>query len=119
MKLHIHLDSLYPPETITDWITTETLVRHRHAVIHTTQTHFCSWKYVKIEDELYVHCGDYVIQLVIGHNKSTDRLLNGTENLERLLLCGEFDFERGNIAYQKLNSPCFSKGDETYNPCDG
>ena len=39
-----------------------------------------------------------MIELKIGKNPSTDRLLKGTENLERLLLGGEFDFVKGDIS---------------------
>ena len=98
MELHIHMDSNYPPETYVDWVSTETAVRQRRAEVHTTQTHFCSWAYVRPEDDqLYVHYGDYTIQLVVGNNKSTDRWIKESCNLEKLLLGGEFDFEKGNI----------------------
>ena len=97
-ELHIHLDYYYPCTTITTFMATVDMIsKDVLDVIHTTQTHFCSWKYVNMGYRLFVHKGGHMIELKVGKNPSTDRLLKGTENLERLLLGGEFDFIRGDL----------------------
>ena len=53
---------------------------------------------------LFVHKGDHTIELKIGKNPSTDRLLKGTENLERLLLNGEFNFEYNFLTYEEVKT---------------
>ena len=98
-ELHIYLDCGYllNDSSCEDFCSTDTATRERQTVIHTTQTHFCSWKYANMGYRLFVHKGGRMIELKIGKNPSTDRLLKGTENLERLLLGGEFDFEKGDL----------------------
>ena len=99
-ELHIYLDWEYPAETRTNFKSTDMAIsmNFRKAIIHTTQTHFCSWKYVNMGYRLFVHKDGHMIELKIGKNPSTDRLLKGTENLERLLLGGEFDFVKGDVS---------------------
>lgn len=109
-ELHIYLDYSYPPdETITTFASTDLEVEIAEATgdsntkIHTTQTHFCSWKYVNKGYRLFVHKDGHMIELKVGKNDSTDRLLKGTENLERLLLGEEFDFEKGDLRRSNEN----------------
>ena len=101
-ELHIYFDYPYPCyETWTDFFSTDRVLKiaeetcDNNAKIYTTQTHFCSWKYVNMGYRLFIHKGGRMIELKVGKNPSTDRLLKGTENLERLLLGGEFDFVKG------------------------
>ena len=98
-ELHIHLDYYYTCTTITNFMATVDMIsKDVLDVINTTQPHFCSWKYVNMGYRLFVHKGGHMIELKIGKNPSTDRLLKGTENLERLLLGGEFDFVKGDVS---------------------
>ena len=105
-ELHIYLDGSYSPDdTNENFESTEMAIdfvevgyhKAEHPIICTTQPHFCSWKYVNMGYRLFVHKGGHMIELKIGKNPSTDRLLKGTENLERLLLGGEFDFLKGDL----------------------
>ena len=92
-------------ETLISFESTDLAIReNKEPVIHTTQTHFCSWKYFNMGYRLFVHKGDHTIELKIGKNPSTDRLLKGTENLERLLLNGEFNFEYNFLTYEEVKT---------------
>ena len=95
-ELHIYLDYSYV--AYKDFCSTDKAIKEREVFIHTTQPHFCSWKYVNMGYRLFVHKDGHMIELKIGKNPSTNRLLKGTENLERLLLGGEFDFVKGDVS---------------------
>ena len=100
-ELHIYLDYDFKsaPLVLNYFSTTEEAINENtRKNIHTTQTHFCSWKYVNMGYRLFVHKDGHMIELKAGKNPSTDRLLKGTENLERLLLGGEFDFVKGDVS---------------------
>ena len=49
-ELHIYLDWDYPAETRTNFKSTDMAISMNFlkTIIHTTQTHFCSWKYVNM-----------------------------------------------------------------------
>ena len=104
-ELHICLDYDFPRRnkamTLETFTSTELAIVTNDEIIYTTQTHFCSWKFVNMGYRLFVHKGGHMIELKVGKNSSTDRLLKGTENLERLLLGGEFDFVKGDITEER------------------
>ena len=83
-ELHIYLDGSYSPDdTNENFESTELAIdlvevgyhKAEHPIICTTQPHFCSWKYVNMGYRLFVHKGGHMIELKVGKNPSTDRLL--------------------------------------------
>ena len=59
--------------------------------VDTTQTHVCSTKWLQKCYRLFVHMLDNtVVEIKLGQNDSTNRIIKETYNLEKLLLAGEF-----------------------------
>ena len=95
-ELHVWLDSIgctgNPPVQCT-FVGTEEEINRGAQIIHTTQPHFFSTKYIHTY-ELYAHKDGKMIHVQLGsNNPSTLRDIKEGHSLENLLLSGEFDFD--------------------------
>ena len=79
----------------TTYIETVIMLRDDQKIIHTTQTHFCQFKYGKI----YVHEGGNIHEITVGKCEGTNREIREGHNIEKMLLSGEFSWFRGEINY--------------------
>ena len=86
-ELHLHLDD--SDICITNYFDTELAVLSNQKVVHTTITHFLSWKYRR---RLFVHFCDKVHEITLGKCEGTGRYIREGHNIEKMLMNGEFDW---------------------------
>jgi transcription elongation factor GreA-like protein len=63
-------------------------------IVHTTQIHICSTKWLEKGYRLFIHMlDDEIVEIVLGtSNKHTKRDIRTVHNLQRLLLSNEFGY---------------------------
>ena len=96
-ELHVWLnfnsDDLPSNIEVTYDNTLKVLEKDLKSIIHTTQIHFFSTRYIH-QYELYAHKDGKTIHVQLGNNNpSTERIIKEGHDLENLLLAGEFDFD--------------------------
>lgn len=57
-------------------------------IVHTTQPHYCQFRYGKI----FVHIGGKMYEITIGDCDGTNREIREGHNLEQMLFSGEFSW---------------------------
>lgn len=94
-EIHIWLDKIDFADWYDDdvylcntYAETEVMLKCEQDIIHTTQTHFCQFKYGKI----FVHTGGSVHEITRGDCEGTNRDIKEADNIEKMLLSGEFDW---------------------------
>ena len=87
-EIHIHLDNV-PQGCFTTYCETEKAIEDDYDIIHTTQTHFCSWKYHR---KVFVHVNGEAHEITMGDCKGITKYLREGHNLEKLLIAGAFDW---------------------------
>lgn len=107
-EIHLHLDVRQPNLSkyfiIDDYVHTEKVIKKAlknkdvEFVIHTTQPHFLSFKYLPAR--LFVHFynkGDQeeIHEISLGRCEGTEKELREAHNLERMLLAGSFNWWKG------------------------
>lgn len=89
-EMHVWLTSpLKGVNCFTDWATTQKAVDDDIDIIHTTQTHFVSWKYGR---RIFIHIGDDIHEIKMGDCEGTERELREGHNIEKMLFVGEFSW---------------------------
>lgn len=69
----------------------ESLLRNGAERVDTVQAHYCSTVWLQMGYRLFVHFSDGTdTEIKLGSNPSTPRYIRVSNNLERLLLAGEF-----------------------------
>jgi hypothetical protein len=63
-------------------------------IVNTTQTHFCSFKYA---ERIFIHTGWEKYEITLGKCDGTIREIKTSQNIERQLLNGEFDWYNEHI----------------------
>ena len=77
-EMHIHLDDV-PAGCLTTYCLTEKAIEDDIDIIHTTQTHFCSWIYHR---RIFVHVnGEAHTHEVIHHVMAAERQLENKDGL--------------------------------------
>jgi hypothetical protein len=73
-------------------------LREQDEMIHTTQPHVCSTKWLVKGYRIFVHMLDgKVVEIKLGcENKNTDREIRISHNLEKLLLANVFGYATNN-----------------------
>ena len=95
-ELHIWLSSDYPVYTLTTYNETLLETNKGTSIIHTTQIHFCNTHMFEKEYTIYVHDGGKkMAKLNLGTVECTPRYIRAGHDLERLLLAGEFEENKG------------------------
>lgn len=105
-EIHLHLKITNKKQTnllyYEDYIGTKRAIEKalesdKDEVIHTTQTHFLSFKYLPAR--LFVHCynksnedDEEIHEITLEHCEGTEKELRLAHNLERMLLAGSFDW---------------------------
>lgn len=87
-EIHIHLDNV-PEGCLTTYCATEKAIEDDFDVVHTTITHFCSWRY---ERKVFIHVNGTQHEITMGDCEGTNRHIREGHNLEKLLITGEFDW---------------------------
>ena len=91
-EFHVWLDDIGTPnDMIISYETTKGAYNIKQSIINTTQTAFLK-TYILDDYRLFVHRYGEVIELTLGSCQGTDREIKTTDNLEKLVLGGEFDF---------------------------
>lgn len=91
-EIHIWLDLIGRSNYENEYICktyAETLIMlndNTQNVVHTTQTHFCQFRYGK----LFVHTNGQVHEITKGACDGTGRDIKAAHNIEKMLLAGEF-----------------------------
>lgn len=94
-EIHIWLDRIgwdeydddsYLCKSITE---TEAILECKKTkIVHTTQPHYCQFRYGKI----FVHIGGKMHEITIGDCDGTNREMREGHNLEQMLFSGEFSW---------------------------
>ena len=108
-EIHLHLDArkwdlsknyyIYDTYIKTEKMIQATLNTHEYDfIIHTTQPHFLSFKYLPAR--LFVHFynkddREEIHEITLGRCEGTEKELREAHNLERMLLAGSFDWWKG------------------------
>ena len=113
--LHVWLNYVHP-ETYTTHIDTQAAIYRGEENIHTTQTHFLHFRYGY---RLFVHVVEDDIEgheITLGECSGTNRLIKEGNNIEHLLIAGEFSwcdwskiFPEYEKAYNEGKSPVIEK----------
>lgn len=93
-EFHVWLDTIKFPALVTlqtVYDTTKAKLNCREDIIHTTQTAFLKTSILD-EYKLFVHRYGQQIEITLGSCQGTDREIKAGDNLEKLVLAGEFDF---------------------------
>lgn len=95
-EFHVWLDRLGIPDIETSvYITnigTKYALEVEESIIHTTQTSFLRTSILD-DYRLFVHKGGKQIEITLGECQGTDRIIKVGDNLEKLVLGGEFSFD--------------------------
>lgn len=67
------------------------MLESKTPIIHTTQPHFCQFRYGRI----FVHYNGTVHEIAKGKCEGTNREIKEGHNIEKMLLSGEFDWFKG------------------------
>lgn len=87
-EIHIHMDDV-PKGCLTTYCATEKAIEDDYDVIHTTISHFCSWRYHR---RIFVHVNGEKHEITMGECKGTNKEIRESHNLERMLIAGTFDW---------------------------
>lgn len=94
-EFHVWLDTLGIPDIEKDvyytYMGAEYALEGKESIIHTTQTSFLRTSILD-DYRLFVHKGGKQIEITLGDCQGTDRIIKAGDNLEKLVLGGEFSF---------------------------
>lgn len=92
-RIHIWLDLVGyvddPDNLCTTYMDTIEALNKDIAIVHTTQTHFCSFRYGR---RVFVHVNGTEHEITIGECEGTNKEIREAHNIEKMLLAGTFDW---------------------------
>jgi len=96
-NIHIWLKGTNKTLPFNSYIGTLNVIKHYEKIlrknydIHTYQISFCSTEYLVKGYKIFIHFNDTKqVEIQLGENICTQRLIKPEHNLEKLLLAGEF-----------------------------
>ena len=95
-EFHVWLDIVAIPDIEKDvyytYIGVKYALEGKESIIHTTQTSFLRTSILD-DYRLFVHKDGKQIEITLGECQGTDRIIKAGDNLEKLVLGGEFSFD--------------------------
>lgn len=97
-EMHIYMNDNYDESKILcSFETVFIAIDCNVQIIHTTNTYFCNADTLERGYKIFAHMLDgKVVEIKLGENTSTDRIIKSTHNLEKLLLANEFGYATNN-----------------------